>query len=431
MTARLLATRVADRGERPVAGRRSCARCGAYEAYLRTYRGVPSARATRPSSCCSTGSSRAHPVLGHAGRAVPARHRAAQRPRRRHRPGAAAARPDPQPSWSTGRSPRSSTTCPRHMDSVQAATSAASRGDPAALLPDQRRARAGWGRTREPPAHPAHDRLPLRRRGHRVVQRGADAAGRAPTASSCCPRTSRSCRSRRAPQLRRLLGHPGLVVRDAHPAQGAVAHRDEPRRGAAARRTRAPARLGDARRRGRARHRVRRAARADPRAPRRPTRSSTLAATIAARGLDPCDAALAICRAIGERIEYMPGVTGVHSTAREAWAQSKGVCQDITHIALGALRSVGIPARYVSGYLHPKPRRRDRRDGRGRVARLGRVVLRRLARLRPDQPHRHRRPPRDRRPRPRLQRRAAAARRLRGPVRQSKLFVTVEITREA
>ena len=51
----------------------------------------------------------------------------------------------------------------------------------------------------------------------------------------------------------------------------------------------------------------------------------------------------------------MHGVTGVHSTAAEAWAVRKGVCQDITHIALGALRAVGIPARYVSGYLHPKP----------------------------------------------------------------------------
>ncbi len=39
----------------------------------------------------------------------------------------------------------------------------------------------------------------------------------------------------------------------------------------------------------------------------------------------------------------------------QAWAQRKGVCQDIAHLALGALRSVGIPARYVSGYLHPKP----------------------------------------------------------------------------
>ena len=69
----------------------------------------------------------------------------------------------------------------------------------------------------------------------------------------------------------------------------------------------------------------------------------------------PCDAAMAICTAIGERIEYVPGSTGVHTTASEAWSQRKGVCQDITHLAIGALRSVGIPARYVSGYLHPDP----------------------------------------------------------------------------
>ena len=57
--------------------------------------------------------------------------------------------------------------------------------------------------------------------------------------------------------------------------------------------------------------------------------------------------------AIGDAVEYMPGVTGVHSTASEAWPARQGVCQDIAHITLGALRSVGIPARYVSGYLHP------------------------------------------------------------------------------
>ena len=30
------------------------------------------------------------------------------------------------------------------------------------------------------------------------------------------------------------------------------------------------------------------------------------------------------------------------------------MCQDVAHIAIGALRSIGIPARYVSGYLHPR-----------------------------------------------------------------------------
>ena len=82
---------------------------------------------------------------------------------------------------------------------------------------------------------------------------------------------------------------------------------------------------------------------------------AALAADIAQSGLAPCESALQICQSIGESVEYMAGVTGVHSTAAEAWVEKKGVCQDIAHIALGALRSVGIPARYVSGYLHPKP----------------------------------------------------------------------------
>ena len=86
-----------------------------------------------------------------------------------------------------------------------------------------------------------------------------------------------------------------------------------------------------------------------------PVEVADLARSIAATSPDACVAALAICTAIGEAMEYMQGVTGVHSTAEEAWAVRKGVCQDITHLALGALRSVGIPARYVSGYLHPKP----------------------------------------------------------------------------
>lgn len=79
-----------------------------------------------------------------------------------------------------------------------------------------------------------------------------------------------------------------------------------------------------------------------------------IAKSIAAQHDTPSAAALAITAAVGEAMEYVRGSTGVHSTAAEAWTQRKGVCQDIVHIALGALRSVGIPARYVSGYLHPK-----------------------------------------------------------------------------
>lgn len=71
-------------------------------------------------------------------------------------------------------------------------------------------------------------------------------------------------------------------------------------------------------------------------------------------GVPPSAAAEAICLAIGEAIEYVPGATLVTSTAAEVWAEKRGVCQDIAHVCLGALRSVGIPARYASGYIAPK-----------------------------------------------------------------------------
>lgn len=44
--------------------------------------------------------------------------------------------------------------------------------------------------------------------------------------------------------------------------------------------------------------------------------------------------------------------TNVGTTAAEAFALKRGVCQDLTHIFIAAARSLGIPARYVGGYLH-------------------------------------------------------------------------------
>jgi len=79
-----------------------------------------------------------------------------------------------------------------------------------------------------------------------------------------------------------------------------------------------------------------------------------IARAIAERYDDPGRAAHEVCMAIGYAVEYVYGVTGVHSTAAEAWEARKGVCQDMAHIAIGALRAIGIPARYVSGYLHPQ-----------------------------------------------------------------------------
>jgi len=77
------------------------------------------------------------------------------------------------------------------------------------------------------------------------------------------------------------------------------------------------------------------------------------ASSIAKRASNPDEAAREISAWITSSMTYQFGFTGVHSTAADAWKEKKGVCQDITHLVLGALRSVGIPARYVSGYLHP------------------------------------------------------------------------------
>lgn len=54
---------------------------------------------------------------------------------------------------------------------------------------------------------------------------------------------------------------------------------------------------------------------------------------------------------IRERITYQTGTTHAATTAEEAVVHGYGVCQDHSHIFIGAARFLGIPARYVSGYL--------------------------------------------------------------------------------
>lgn len=60
----------------------------------------------------------------------------------------------------------------------------------------------------------------------------------------------------------------------------------------------------------------------------------------------------ALSAAILEAIAYTPGSTDTQTTATEALALGTGVCQDHTHVFLSAARAAGMPARYVSGYLH-------------------------------------------------------------------------------
>jgi transglutaminase-like putative cysteine protease len=72
-------------------------------------------------------------------------------------------------------------------------------------------------------------------------------------------------------------------------------------------------------------------------------------------GADPHEAALGLAAWVRENVEYRPGATGVQTSAQEAWAKRQGVCQDLAHLTVGLLRGLGMPARYVSGYLHPDP----------------------------------------------------------------------------
>jgi transglutaminase-like putative cysteine protease len=85
-----------------------------------------------------------------------------------------------------------------------------------------------------------------------------------------------------------------------------------------------------------------------------PTRDLARVASKLAETMKPHEAAIALCQIVHSAMTYKHGITGVHSIASQAWDEKVGVCQDFTHIVLGALRHIGIPARYVSGYLHPK-----------------------------------------------------------------------------
>jgi transglutaminase-like putative cysteine protease len=52
---------------------------------------------------------------------------------------------------------------------------------------------------------------------------------------------------------------------------------------------------------------------------------------------------------------FRPGVTGVATPVSQVLAQRAGVCQDFTHLMLTGLRGLGLPARYVSGYIRTRP----------------------------------------------------------------------------
>lgn len=60
----------------------------------------------------------------------------------------------------------------------------------------------------------------------------------------------------------------------------------------------------------------------------------------------------AVAEHVHDLLEYRPGSTEVGTSVAEILAGGGGVCQDFSHLTIALLRSIGIPARYVSGYLY-------------------------------------------------------------------------------
>jgi transglutaminase-like putative cysteine protease len=67
--------------------------------------------------------------------------------------------------------------------------------------------------------------------------------------------------------------------------------------------------------------------------------------------LPNCDRAWRLMERLRQRMAFISGSTDTCTTAAEAFAAGQGVCQDFSHVMLGCLRELGIPARYASGYL--------------------------------------------------------------------------------
>jgi transglutaminase-like putative cysteine protease len=74
--------------------------------------------------------------------------------------------------------------------------------------------------------------------------------------------------------------------------------------------------------------------------------------TKAASGQDTLALLHALMARLNRAMTFDTDPTHAATTASEAFALKRGVCQDLTHIFIAAARSLGVPARYVSGYFH-------------------------------------------------------------------------------
>jgi transglutaminase-like putative cysteine protease len=74
-----------------------------------------------------------------------------------------------------------------------------------------------------------------------------------------------------------------------------------------------------------------------------------------AEGAPLLGAAQALMRKVHRDFKYAPGSTNIRTSAMEAFEARRGVCQDFAHVMIACLRSRGLAARYVSGYLRTTP----------------------------------------------------------------------------
>ena len=74
---------------------------------------------------------------------------------------------------------------------------------------------------------------------------------------------------------------------------------------------------------------------------------------------DPLESLLRLSETLHRRLRYVPGATSAESPVDHVLRTDTGVCQDFAHAMIAIARSWGIPARYVSGYLHVTARTGD------------------------------------------------------------------------
>jgi transglutaminase-like putative cysteine protease len=79
-----------------------------------------------------------------------------------------------------------------------------------------------------------------------------------------------------------------------------------------------------------------------------------------ARDRDPLTLLRDVTRLLYDELAYEPRTTHVHSPIDEALSARAGVCQDFAHIMIALVRHVGIPCRYVSGYIASSRETQDR-----------------------------------------------------------------------